>query len=197
MRQIITIILISFLVFEISYGQDNSVELSPEAHELNKKASEKIVSQDYESALKLLDKALQTDPDFYLAHINKAFVYGELGEIDKAFLEAVKLTDLNPHFAHGWNLLGSLYDKKGNITNAIESYNKCIETCDSLLNSSENENDKDVYRLEKVYALLNLGHIDKAKEETKKFKVGSNNRNYLEQLFELGDDALMKMIKNM
>tara|TARA_S200000501_G_scaffold378004_1_gene438604 strand:- start:1230 stop:2621 length:1392 start_codon:yes stop_codon:yes gene_type:complete len=86
----------------------------------------------------LLEKAIQIDPNFVIAHNNLGLTFKELGEPFKAiscFEEAIKI---DPNFSISHNNLGTSFKEIGELQKAIICYEKAIKINPDYLNAYNN-----------------------------------------------------------
>lgn len=107
-------------------------------------------------------KAIELNPNYALAYHNRANVYNELKERQKALTDYNKAIELNPDYANSYNNRGTVYEKLGETDKAIADYNKAIEINPNLANGYNNRgiifdklniNDKALYDYNKAIEL--------------------------------------------
>ena len=52
------------------------------------------------------NRAIESDPDYAIAYLNRADIYYTLKNYPKAVKDATTAVDLNPYLAYAWNLRG-------------------------------------------------------------------------------------------
>ena len=72
-------------------------------------------------------KALEFDPNFYLAYYQLGVLEKKLGHSQTAIDHLNKVIEIKPEHDKTWFTLGSIYESDGNTELAIEHYNKAIE----------------------------------------------------------------------
>jgi pentatricopeptide repeat protein len=80
----------------------------------------KFASQDFQSALEDLNKAIELDPGFDLAYNALAESYNKLGDLEKAIEVARRYVDISPKDPMAHTALSRLYVQKGMIREAEE-----------------------------------------------------------------------------
>jgi adenylate cyclase len=78
-------------------------------------------------AHKLIDKALEIDPQYRDAIGAKGGLYIAEGDYDSAYIFANRILDLNPESAQGYGALGEYYRFVGNGKAAIENYELALK----------------------------------------------------------------------
>jgi len=73
-------------------------------------------------------------PNSFIFYFLKSHIYVQLNQFSNALDNVKKCLDLHPHFDKGWLLYASLYEKEGNIQEALSGYTTFLEI--SGLNSS-------------------------------------------------------------
>jgi len=72
-------------------------------------------------------KAIEFEPEFADAFINRCVVYADKGQYDLALADCTKAIAINPKDAVAYNDRGVAYEKKGDIDSALDDYTKAIE----------------------------------------------------------------------
>ena len=85
------------------------------------------LKEDYENALKNLEKAIEIDSNFALAWYRKGNVYKHKKESNQAIESYKKATELNSDNAKAWLFMGSVYFVNKEYNKAIECIDKAIE----------------------------------------------------------------------
>ena len=86
--------------------------------------------KDYEAAILALNKAVDTNPDFAMTHIARAYARESLGDArDKSLAiadydEAIRL---NPRLVYAWFNKGNILYSLGDYTSALDCYARAIE----------------------------------------------------------------------
>lgn len=78
-------------------------------------------------AITALTKAIQLDPQYVTAYIDRAFAYSRLGNYQRVLEDSNRAIELNPGNAKPYVNRGLGYSRLGNHKQAIEDYNKAIE----------------------------------------------------------------------
>ena len=95
--------------------------------------------------------------------------YFKSGDVENAFKDYKKSSEINPYHIHVLNNLATCYEIKGDHFKAIENYNKAIQISPSF--------DDALLNLTAVY--YNLGYLDSALREIMKVDTISKNEKYL------------------
>ncbi len=125
--------------------EDLNEEFSINAKNLNNKAielysgvsGEAVTSKDslnFESALRMLNKAINIDPQYYLAYANKATILSMLKRYNEAIETIEQIIKIRPDYAEGIAGQGFLYEKIGDNKKATEKYNCAIDAYIRRLN---------------------------------------------------------------
>ena len=120
----------------------------------------------------LLEKAIQIDPNFVIAHNNLGLTLKELGEPFKAISCFEKAIQIDPNFSISHNNLGTSFKEIGELQKAIVCYEKAIKINPDYLNAYNN--------LGLIFMELEdyqkaLGYYEKAIEINPKFANTHNN----------------------
>ncbi len=82
---------------------------------------------DYEGAISNLKRAIEIDPKFENAYVNRANAYNREGNSSQAIVDFNKAIELNPRDADVYNDRGILYFHLGKNTQALADYNKALD----------------------------------------------------------------------
>jgi tetratricopeptide (TPR) repeat protein len=137
----------------------------PEAVELNNKAVE-ILMVYPDSALDLLDKAIELDTSYYLPHSNKIQIYRSQKEYENAIKEANEIIQIRPEMGESYVMLGMLYDKTDQTDKSEAQYSKAIEIFEERI--AEGDKNESSNRLSLAIALILSGQDYEGQEELKK-----------------------------
>jgi tetratricopeptide (TPR) repeat protein len=83
-------------------------------------------SSDLAEALKWLTKAIELDPAYGLAYMNRGAILGGIGKHDLAIADLTKAIELMPANAMAYNNRGVVYTQKGDARSALADYAKAI-----------------------------------------------------------------------
>ncbi|KAF5430053.1 Tetratricopeptide (TPR) repeat containing protein [Candidatus Methanophagaceae archaeon] len=81
----------------------------------------------YDLALKAYDEAIELNPDYALAWINRGVALDELGRYKEALTAYKKAIELNPDYAEAWIGRGVALGNLGRYEEALTAYDKAIE----------------------------------------------------------------------
>ncbi|MDA9798046.1 tetratricopeptide repeat protein, partial [Luminiphilus sp.] len=99
-----------------------------------------VEAEEFESALRYLEKALENEPNLAGAHYNLGITFQELGRLDEAEASYTKAIALKPDFAEAYSTLGNTHKELGRLDEAEASYNQAIalkpDYADALYNRS-------------------------------------------------------------
>lgn len=140
----------------------HSPKPSPKPIDLNNRAASMMFSNP-DSALLLLNLAIETDKFFYPACANKIQLFCTLGKYDSAIEANKKAIELKPELPEAYTFLGMLYDKTGQHELASDQYRHAIGLFDKNIlkkDSTLTEN-----RMNRACALLLSGNEQEGKKE--------------------------------
>jgi tetratricopeptide (TPR) repeat protein len=89
-------------------------------------ATELQAINDLEGAVKVLQQALQNNPNNEVAIYEIAFCYDQIGSFEQAIQSYKDFIDNNPYSFTAWYNLGNSYSKLEDFENAINAYDYCI-----------------------------------------------------------------------
>jgi tetratricopeptide (TPR) repeat protein len=82
---------------------------------------------EYKKAVSDYNKAIEINPEFVVAYLDRGFTYSKMGEYEKAMSDYNKAIEINPRYAKAYYNRGFLYRKMGEYDKAISDYTKAIE----------------------------------------------------------------------
>jgi tetratricopeptide (TPR) repeat protein len=167
-------IFISTIVLAYSCSNNKQEnKFNPKAVELDFNAANLIAKGEYDSAMVLLDSALQIDSTYHYAYGLKANIYMMKDLPDSVISQLEKQLKLAPEFAEVWSGTALLYDRKGDTLKAREYYNKSITLYDKRIENPEKSNKKDIVRsnrLNRAFNLILAGQEQKGRTEALQLK---------------------------
>ena len=83
--------------------------------------------EQYERAIEDFDKAIELEPDYVDAYINRGIGYFKQGKYECAIEDYDKAIEISPDLPEAYNNRGISYFKQGKYECAIEDYDKAIE----------------------------------------------------------------------
>jgi len=86
-----------------------------------------VANQRDSEALSIIEKLLNTKPDYAEAYANRALIKFRAKDTVGAIKDAKMSVSFKPHLAQMWSLLGSMYLQSKNLTFAIEALKKAHE----------------------------------------------------------------------
>ncbi len=107
-------------------------EYHPESMSLQREAM-KVHKRKPDSALAVLDKAIEMDPSYYVAYNTKAMVFQSKGAYDRAIAELHKSLRWNEDQPEAHLQLGMLNDKLNRLERAGDAYNRAAALFDLRL----------------------------------------------------------------
>lgn len=106
----------------------------------------------HESAICLVDEALELKSDYVEAWMFKGLIYGKLGKLTEALKCYDKAIELNPNYVEAWLVKGAQYGALNNHAEAISCY-------DEVLKQKPDSTEASIY---KGYTLERLEKLDEA-----------------------------------
>lgn len=164
MRYIRNILLLLY-VLTVSCTALTEKKNKQEAIDLNNQAV-KIMSENPDSALKLLDRAIEINKSDYLFHANKANIFIARKDYARAIISAEKAVETKPDLAESVLFLGMLYDKTKQTEKAKKQYEQAILLFDNRLKTHDKYEQSN--RMNRAISLLLLGQVEQGKKELKK-----------------------------
>ncbi|MFX1276141.1 MAG: tetratricopeptide repeat protein, partial [Promethearchaeota archaeon] len=95
--------------------------------ELNNKARQEILNENFEKVLELCNKAIELDETYVESYYNLGNMYKYRNNMEKAIEYYQKSIGLDPNHSNAFNDLGLIYEENGELDKAIDSYKKAIE----------------------------------------------------------------------
>jgi len=167
------IFLLTIILVHSCSNKEQENKFNPKAIELDTKAAEIIARGEYDSAMILLDKALQIDSTYHYAYGLKASIYMMKDLPDSAISQLEKQLKLAPKFAEVWSGTALLYDKKGDTLKARKYYEKSIALYNKRIENQEKSSKKDIVRsnrLNRAFNLILAGQEQKGRTEALQLK---------------------------
>ncbi len=97
------------------------------AQELNNLAMSALRAEKYDEALSLVSQAVEDDPRFYQAQINKANILGKIGRFEEAVSVLTQAIAVKPDFAQAYLFQGVYLEKTNKKLEAQASYARAAE----------------------------------------------------------------------
>lgn len=169
MKRIVTLSLLAIVAVSC-IQQEKKDTCNSQAVEMNTLAVEFMQKFKNDSALILLDQAIELDKTYYLPHVHKVKIYLSRNDFSKALSECKTSIDLKPDYAEGWVMAGILYDLKGETKHALESYQKSIELYDMKIADRNEKHNIQSNRLNKAVSLVLIGQEKEGKQEMNRLK---------------------------
>ncbi len=95
--------------------------------ELNNKARQEIINEEYQNVLELCNKAIELDESHVESYYNLGNMYRQMNNMEKAIEFYQKTFGLDPFHSNAFNELGLVYAQNGENDKAIDSYKRAIE----------------------------------------------------------------------
>lgn len=106
-------------------------EINPEVNSQVDKALELIDERKFSKAETILKDLVRRHPNIYTVHFGLSNLYFATNDLTNARISIEESVRINPLFPQGWNNLQMLCMKMMDITGAIKSARKVIETADT------------------------------------------------------------------
>lgn len=161
-------------VLQSCVGQDKP-KYKKAAIEMNTEAGKYRMDFKADSALVLYDKAIELDETYYFPHVNKATIYLENKQFNKAIFELEIALEKKPDLAESWTALGALYDYKGQSEKANTSYKKSIDIFSKRIENSANSKLKFANQLNRALSYILMGQGELGKIELRLLKKEDPN----------------------
>ena len=184
MKKIITLNLIAFVAL-VCAGQDKKENYHPKAIEINNKAVELKQKFKNDSALILFDKAIELDKTYYLPHANKVAIYLDRNDYNKALSECKISLRLQPDYAEGWVLAGTLYDLKGKTKSALQYYQKSLELYNKRISDSSKKSNIKSNKLNRAVVLVLIGQEKEGRQALMQLKSEYPDMNIVDEFLKL------------
>ncbi|MFY9150862.1 MAG: hypothetical protein WAO52_02525 [Prolixibacteraceae bacterium] len=190
-----SIILILLGIVLISCTEKKKQETyNPKAIELNNKGVGLMKSAEYDSALIVFDRAIETDKNYYLPHSNKTGIYIGLQEFDKALTESDLAIRKKPDFAEGWIMAGLLHEKLGDSLTASSYFQKSVDLYDKLINDPANKDRIVKNKINRAFAIIIQGKEKEGKEELSKLKAENPDNIMIGEFLTMNKDEFVKQL---
>lgn len=114
----------------------------PKAEMYRRKAAlEGVATNNWNLAIRYLNKAIEIDKTFYLLYSKRSLCYLQLKEFDTALCDIQTCLDLEPRFAYGYSIESLIHRELRDYDNAIETIEHAIalEPDNSLYYRTKNE----------------------------------------------------------
>ena len=145
-----------------------------------------------DSALYLLDQAIQLDPDYYLAYSNKSSVLLQLGQQVKA-IEALKnAVELKPELAEMVVSLGMLYDYTNKPEKAKAEYQKALQLFTARIKNTNKHLVEN--KMNRAMVLLLLGDKEQGQKEIDQLLQADPENELLQMLVQFDKEEYFKQI---
>lgn len=141
-----------------------------QAFKLEEQAMNLIMNRNYDSALIILDKAIEMDKSYYSAYRNKAQVYLRKKEYNKALEINEEILKMLPESDMDWTSQGLVYDQIFDSINAKRCYLKSIQILDKKISETNDIEKVLKYRLDRAFMYILTDDTSKGKAELKELK---------------------------
>ena len=92
---------------------------------------------DVNKAIECLNRAIEIDPNYKMAHNLLAYTYNELGEFDKSIAAINKYIEIAPDEANPYDTRGEIYALNGHLDIAIKSYETALSNDSNFIGTIE------------------------------------------------------------
>lgn len=94
--------------------------------QLINKANTLLKGKKYKKAIEIYTELLDESNDSNILS-NRGLAYIKIGDLDKALIDLVNSTKLNPEYAKSWGRLGAILYKKNKLNESLTAYTKAYE----------------------------------------------------------------------
>jgi tetratricopeptide (TPR) repeat protein len=164
---------------------DSQGPYNPKAIELNNRAVKLINQYKNDSALLLLDKAIDIDESYYMPHSNKVNIYVSQADYKKALRESELAIEKRPDLAEGWTMAGLLNEKLGDTLKAQQYYQKSIDLFEARINDPKKKDQMVANKLSRALSLILVGKEEEGKEELNKLKQENPDNFMIDQFLKI------------
>lgn len=99
----------------------------PNAEELNTRGKEKLKNEDIDGALEDFNKAIEKNPKYAEAYLNRGYVYGNRGELQEALADFDMAVAIDSAYIEAYYNRGFIYGFFEEYDKSIADFNKVIE----------------------------------------------------------------------
>jgi tetratricopeptide (TPR) repeat protein len=85
------------------------------------------VKKDFQGSIDLLNIAINIDPEYGKAYMNRGSSYFQLGYYDKAIADYTKAIEVAPDFAMAYNFKGVMLFQRGNKEEGLKLVEKALK----------------------------------------------------------------------
>lgn len=129
--------------------------------------------------LNLVSKAIELDNKNIFGYVNEASIYIKLGKYRDARLALQKIIELKKDYPELYLFIGILYEKEGDLNNAIENYKKALAMFNDKLSMDKNNIDIEFnIIISKIF--VNSMSKQTALKEVEKFSKGNVDKQKME-----------------
>lgn len=183
--------------------QENKVLIDPNAQRLNDSAVALASTSNHDKkleAVKLLDKATEIQPDYYLAHWNKMAYQNELGLTKDAFLTLKKLEELRPEYPDLKVIAGIFLELNKDSLKARNKFLEADKIYQAILDTLSKG--ADPYQTTLMNKAVNLKFLGREKEGNEilagiqQGQTDENLRGMIEEFIRMSRRELMESFKS-
>lgn len=197
MRQLVLFLLIGFSACS-QQPEKKKYSIDPRARQFNDSAiSITMYSQDYKSAIQLLDEAIKIDSNYYIAFVNKLSFQVELNQFDKALETAKELHRIKPAAPDNFSLIGMLYEKIGDTLLSKQYFKDAGAQFNKILDTMNVKNKYyEILLMNKAVNLIFMGDQQKGNDMLKQLYNKTNDEAYREMLASLINKSRQEILDN-
>jgi len=100
--------------------------VAPEAEVLLEAGTSALRRQDFDSAIRLMDRALEIEPRFVEALYTRGLARSEKAELELALDDLQRALDLDPGFAAAYYQRGNIFRFQGDLRGAITEFSNAV-----------------------------------------------------------------------
>ncbi len=130
-------------------------------------------------AITLLDKAIEIEPNYFVAFHNKIAFQIKLGQVEEAINTCKRIEKLRPNSEETKVMIGILHYSNGDTISANKKYNEANLLCQKKLDTLSNESEEE-FRIKTNKAIV-LKFLNREKEANEIFRSVDVNKSYLDE----------------
>jgi tetratricopeptide (TPR) repeat protein len=80
----------------------------------------------WKRAVEFLDKAIEANPRFAIAYVNRAIAYSKMGHYDRSIADLKSAVNIDPNRPDVYGLMGLVYEIKKDYVAALDAYREAL-----------------------------------------------------------------------
>jgi len=186
--------LITLLLFSCK-ALDKKADIDPLAISYNNRAAKHLQAENYDSALVLINKALDVDSNYIVGYANKISIYMKLKDYKNALIISDKALKIDPDYAEGYLEAGTICDIMGDSTRAFDYYKKGIVYYDKRISNPKDQKKLINSRLNRACLLRYSGKEMEGKRELEKLKAENLGIQLIDDFIKMDRKAYLSTIR--